>query len=248
MKFSLPMCIFLIIGCSKAFSQKIKSITYAGFDVGLKLQKFVSTSSNDVLELPVFLYVPLYGLTIEHELKSRNILIGSGLYWNSAGAAFRFKGDVINIYRGQTAVQIPLRLQLKIPISFGIPEVQLGVTLGAHLAINTNFGRVETYNSFVATSPTATYRVTSRNDWQRAYGLAELGVFTNIILGNGSFFVLGVEQVVGFSKVVSLNLRYKTSATSPIFSDEIASRGGYFNLKIGYQYPVSRFWKKSHKT
>ncbi len=237
---------FLVIFSGHLFAQKFNSRTFGGLELGLKFEQFRQISADPSLQTPVFFYAPIYGVTVQRELHSRNFLLGTGLFINNYGAGFRFRDDGINQFRGLTSVQIPLRLIAKIPVSFGIPEVQIGLSLGTQVGFNTSFGGAETYQSIIGSNINSSYKVTVRNDLQKIFGLAEVGIFTHILLPNGSFLTLGADHSAGFSKLILMDISYQTSPSASVQTAQIASNGDYFSLRIGYQYPISRWWKKKN--
>lgn len=212
---------------------------YMSLEVGPKFEVYQSTDKGGVIYTKPFLYMPIYGLVLGHEIN--NVFsIESGLYINDYGESYRVLGDWgYGISNGFVAYQIPLRL--KSQINLHKERLKLSTHIGYHFAIHDAYystsrgGGHFTYpqEGFTRTEDITVY------DFRKTYSLIETGIGLDYLLKNSIILYLKANTLRGFSRVVETNVKYWVDE-----GDEknatVFSNGDYFSFVFGIKYPIKK--------
>lgn len=218
---------------------KFHRFTYFGVEIGAKNEIFqLNDNGNELYQKRNFQH-GLSGLFIEQEL-NRWFNLGTGIYFTQYSSDFRFRRDD-GFYSLPTmrTIMTPLRLQMTIPIYYGIPEIRIKPGIGVMTVFNKSQSRDSLFGK-IAPVLSDQYTGTIRYDFQKYYFLAEAGLQLELLFAKGIVAALSAQYHRGFNTIAETKIQYRIDKKT--FNGVLSSSGDFFNISLSVKYPISRWW------
>lgn len=237
--------LFLLLSCELSFSQsKVHLQTFVGIEGGIMLAiPKIEDPGNQLIGK--WTNNGSLGIILKQEVFS-NIFISLGVFTQKYNNSFRFKDDEattafkkINLYR------FPLKVAYEIPLHFGVPELQIGLSMGTSYYLNKNAGMEELKTGFIGSDIKNSYYLADSKYSDNKFGLLlDGGLYINILMAKGTILSFGANYFIGLNNLHESTVRYKKGLGFEEINAKINGSGDQLNVWIGFQYPISKLWKK----
>lgn len=240
----LTTALLIFLTATVAFGQ---TKTYVGGRVAVVRDVYELVDNGNGLKNVTFMN-GLWGINVRQEWNDR-LYLETGLFrkYYSEGVVFKIE-DGHGSSNAIEAWLIPLRLGTKINLSK--EKIFLVPVIGYSYCINSDYDKRSLGGGIggVRTgSDSARYTtVAARYDFTKTFPLLQTGMGLEFRLLKTALLPLSANYYTGFKKVVQRDIRY-TVNNSPEQAATAFSKGEFFSVDIGVQYPVSNFWTKAKR-
>ncbi len=244
MKYLLLLLVFL---SSKFLEGQTRTHlqTFVGVEGGILLSIPEIEDSGEQL-LAKWTNNGMLGLQVKQEVFS-NLFVSVGTFTQKYNIGFRFKDDeAASTLKKVNLVRIPVSISYEFPVSFGVPELQLGTSLGFNYLINRNPGVNDQLKGFIGTDIKNSYYNASYTYGKNKSGFQLNGsLYLNVLLAKGTVLTVGSAYFYGLRELVNLQIAYKKGEGLQEVVSSVIGSGHQLSFWAGVHFPIHKLWKKS---
>ncbi|MCP3931474.1 MAG: hypothetical protein GY705_20505 [Bacteroidetes bacterium] len=221
---------------------------YLGFELGSKYERYIYSDPAGQLYTGSVFYGLLPQFKVDYEVNDV-ISLGTGLGINDYGYSGRLHKT--ELFYGASNAMLSLEIPARIYITPFSREgkrskANFGVFGGFRLAINTDYPSYGASTSGLKNSGDPYVHTKVYNDRKAIYSLGEAGFFFELFFNPDLAFTFSGNYVIGFNKVVELEMDYRSAANSTVQHATAYSNGNYNGLYLGLKFRLNRFWEKPY--
>ena len=227
------------------FSQsKVHLQTFAGLEGGIMLSiPRIEDSGNQLLSK--WANNGCLGFVVKQEIYS-NLYFSFGANTQKYNVSFRFKDDdATTSFKKINLIRFPLKVAYEIPLKFGVPELQVGLSVGLNYYLNQNPGLSDSKSGFIGSDIKNSYYKLDSKYSDEKFGMQVDGAaYLNILMAKGTVLTIGTAYYYGVKDLLTSSVIYKKAEGFQEISSKINGKADMLSIWIGVHYPISKWWRK----
>lgn len=234
------------------------SATIANGQTRTHLQTFVGVEGGILLSMPniedkgqqllaKWTNNAMLGVQLKQELYS-NLYLSVGMYTQKYNIGFKFKDDdAASTLKKINLLRFPVNLSYEFPLSFGVPELQLGTSIGFSYLLNNNPGLNEQLKGFIGSDiKNSYYTAWYAYSKERSGYLLNGSLYLNILLARGTVITVGAAYYHGMKELVDLQIAYKKGEGLQEVLSSIGGSGQQLSFWVGVHFPIQKLWQRNN--